>query len=192
MASSSPPPSFSTSSFNKRGMIGWLMFLLVLWFAWDTSISRMIRVMEPDAGAATQTNPATRLVLFVAGTYTACRVALLTCLTMLILFCVMTCVQCVLVLPLLSQTSWVHNVLTWFFDERVLFAPLRPFFLGYHAAVLAWTVVVALAFSCIYATDRDLSSPDTVRSLVVREVMSMALLGMVAYVGVLFYVATRS
>lgn len=180
------------TALNTRGLVGWVTFLAVLWVAWDTSISRMIRLMEHDAEAATLERPTSRLVLFVAGAYTVCRVALLTCTTMLCLFSVMICFQCVLVLPILSQTSKIHRAATWFFDERVLFAPLRPAFLSFHVSVFLWTVVVAVSYSCIYATDKDLTTPDSVRSVVVREGLSMALVAVAAYVGLLFHVATRS
>lgn len=177
-------------AYNLKGLVGWLVFLAILVLSWDSSISRVMALMEPFATVATSTKPASRLILFLVGAYGACRVALLVCLSMLLLYCAMTCVQCVL--PLLPQSAFVWRLAEWLFDEDVLFDPLLPGFLGFHLAVFGGALSLALLFACVSVQDRDLEQPDALRSAVVRESLSMACVSVFAYLGVLVIVSTRS
>lgn len=175
---------------NLKGLVGWLIFTAILWPTWDSSISQMIRLMEPVASETSGRHPTPRLMLFLAGAYTACRVALLMCLSMLLLYCVMTCFQCVL--PLLAPVSQIRTMADWLFDESVLFDPLLPTYLAFHIAVFLGVLFVAVMFACISVSDKELAKADAVRSVVAREALTMACVSVVAYLGMLLHVATRS
>lgn len=177
-------------AYNWKVLPGWVIFLVVLVITWDLSISSMLQAMENVTADATPSSPAPRVILFLAGAYATCRVALLLSLSMLLLFCVMTCFQCVL--PLLSHQTLFYRVCTWVFQEGVLFDPVQPAFLTFHVAVFLGTLMLALTFACVSATDKDLASPERVQSVVVREALSMAFLSLVAYLGVVTFAATRS
>ncbi|MEW5315126.1 MAG: hypothetical protein WDW38_006577 [Sanguina aurantia] len=162
-------------AYNWKVLPGWVIFLVVLVITWDLSISSMLQAMENVTADATPSSPAPRVILFLAGAYATCRVALLLSLSMLLLFCTL-----------------FYRVCTWVFQEGVLFDPVQPAFLTFHVAVFLGTLMLALTFACVSATDKDLASPERVQSVVVREALSMAFLSLVAYLGVVTFAATRS
>lgn len=176
-------------TYNWQGIMGWLIFTSIFLVAWDSSIRRVMMLVEPLAAEASKQQPTPRILLFLLGMYGACRVTLLTCLYMLLLFCIMTCVQGVL--PLLSRSTWFYRAASWLFDEAVLFNPAQPAFLSFHSAVFAGTTCIALTYACISSSKFDLTEPDAVRSAVVREALSMAAMSIASYLGILLYISAR-
>lgn len=167
---------------DARVLVGWLVFDYIYMSVWDASISNMVRLASTVTRQVTPAAPLGRAYLFVLGSYSACRATLLVALYMLLMFCVMSCVQCVI--PFMAHVKWLHPGMRWVFAEDVLFRPMSPRLLPFHAAVLVASLTVAAVYSVAYASDADLADPDRCTSVVVRQALCMPLLGVCAYLAI--------
>lgn len=173
---------------DAKLLLGWVVFLIIYMRVWNAGVTNMMRQSSFITKRVSPSTPMERAYLFVLGAYTACRTTLLVALYLLLIFCVMSCVQCVL--PFLAHMKSFHAVMGWVFSEDVLFSPMRPKLLPFHAAVLVSSLVIAAVFSVVYTSDADLMDPDRCTSIVVREALCMPLLGLSAYIGITLFQAT--
>lgn len=173
---------------NAKVMVGWLIFINVYSHVWDSGISNMMAHASKITRRVTATAPLERAYLLVVWSYTACRATLLVALYMLLMFCVMGCVQCVT--PFLAHMKRVHAAMTWMFAEDVLFRPMIPKILPFHGAVLVSCLVLAAVYSVVYTSDADLVDPDKCTSVLVKAGLSMPLIGLCAYLGIALFQST--
>lgn len=173
---------------DAKVMVGWLVFLWIYILVWRASTDNAMRMAFTVTSHAKPERPLQRAYLFLFGAYVACRAALLVSLYMLLLFCVMSCVQCVL--PFLRHKKCFHAAMTWLFSEDVAFRALQPRLLPFHAAVLLSCLWIATVYSVAYATDADLLDAGRSQSVVKREVLCMPVIGVCAYLGMALSVFT--
>lgn len=171
--------------FDLAALVAWLLFLSVYALVWNNGIGYMLDLAEP----LLRTVPCKRYHLLLLGFYIACRATLIMALIMLLSFCVMTCVQCML--PFVSYIKPVYAVGTWLFSENVLMRPLSPSLLPFHAAVLVSSLVLATLYSVALASASDLEDSDRCRSVVVREALGMAMMGLAAYAALALFLTTN-
>lgn len=173
---------------DAKVMVGWVWFLSIYTLVWNASIGSMMRLASSATSRATPEQPMRRADLFMIGVYVACRAALLVTLYMLLCFCVMSCMQCVL--PFLKHLHCFHAAMTWLFAEDVLFQPLKPNLLPFHAAVMVSSLWLATVCAVVSASDADLRVPERSQSVVVREALCMPVLGVCAYLGMALFQST--
>lgn len=166
---------------NSQVIVGWCVFITLYCFLWNFSIGHMMRQASPDS----LHHEFSRGSLFVIGAYTACRVTLLLVLYLLLLFCLMSIMQCIL--PFLTHLPEIHSMLTWLSSENVLFHAVSPNLLPYHATVLASSLTIATVYALVYISDADLRDDDRWVSVVVRDALCMAAPGVLAYIGYCFF-----
>lgn len=163
--------------FDAQAIVGWGTFISIYSLLWNFSVGHMMRQASPVA----LHNRLRRSSLLLVGGYTACRATLLLALYMVLLFCLMGVVQCVL--PFLKHLPRLHAVLSWLCSERVLFHAVSVRLLPLHAAVLASSLTIATVYATVYVRDPDLLDPNLWTSVVVRDALCMAMPGLLAYCG---------
>lgn len=173
---------------NVKALTGWAVFIVVYAWVWDASIAHMIRHAQPLVTRASKEAPAQRAAILLIGSYTACRATLLYALYMLLMYSVMSIVQCVLPFPPHSNTT--HHAVTWLFSEDILFLSMQPKFLPFHGAVLLSSVAIATLYAVVYPSDADLADPGRTSSIIVRDALCMAAVGALAYFGMALSVLT--
>lgn len=159
-------------------LIGWLLFLSVYATVWNEGVGHALVQGE-------RLLPLTRFSVLAMGAYAAVRATLLVALILLLLYSVMSTVQCML--PFVEYLMWVHTVGTWLCAERILFVSMQPKLLAFHAAVLLSSLALAVVYSIVYVSDADLADPDRSRSVVVRETLGMAATSIAAYAGLALF-----
>lgn len=173
---------------DAQVMVGWLVFLSIYTLVWKANAVHMMGQAAAATSQAKPEKPVKRAYLFLLGTYMAFRAALLVSLYMLLLLCVMSCVQCVL--PFLKHKKVFHAIMTWLFAERVMFRALQPKLLPFHAAVLVAALWLTTVYSVVYASDAALSSPERSQSVVNRAALCMPVVGVCAYMGMAVSLST--
>lgn len=194
--------------FDPSTSAGWLLAITIYVMVWNSNINHMMLQAAPMISTVSDTMPLQRKAVFLVGVYTALRATLLITLILLLMFCLMTCTQCMLKLCIaqyLARTSlrWqldtgpknahppglskFYQGLQWFFAADVIFQALQPRFLVYHAAVLCAVLLTATVYAVIYPSDKDLKDPNLCRSLIVRDALCMATVGVMAYIVIGFY-----
>lgn len=168
--------------FDTTKLLGWTVFMLVYACAWDASVTRMMQMAEPMAVAASDSSPTQRIALFAVGVYAVFRTTLMFLIAMLLIFCMMRALECVL--PYVTRPTWIVQPLKDCMKMGyVTFTWANPSFIPFHGAVMCAMVVVAGAYAAVYPTDSDLASPDMTRSVVARAALSMSVVGVMTYAG---------
>lgn len=175
------------------------MFYLVVW---DIGVTNMLRLCTPIIATTSVQHPFRRASLFMIGTYAVCRSTLIICLSMLLLFCLERAYQCMKtqmvcfddpsamsirsrvtgeVIEEIAPSATITWWLQWF-NEDNLYRPMHPRLLPFHAGVFVLGILTAIVFAIVYPSKKDLESPESMRSTVVREVMCISMIGLIAYV----------
>lgn len=173
---------------DVRVLAGWLLFLTIYTMVWDANITHLLHIASPLASMASKENPFPRSSIFLLGTYTACRVTLLLSLVLLLNYCIMSCVQCIL--PFLQHIPFLFSVITWMYSEGVMFSSMLPRLLPFHAAVLTCSLAIATVYAVVYTSKADLRVPERCMSVMVRDVMCMSAVGVCAYAGLALFLFT--
>lgn len=162
-------------------LVGWSVFTSVYILLWNSNIAHMIH----QGNTALDVARLNRGSVFILGAYTVCRVTLLLILYFLLLFCLMSMIQCIL--PFLVHMHAFHHTLRWIFAEEVLFRSFSPSLLPFHATVFAAGLALPIIYSTVRVSDDDLTDSHKSHSIIVQEALAMAALGSVAYLGIGFF-----